>query len=412
MPKTRILFVDDERNVIEGLQRMLRKQRSEWDMSFALNGSEALAKMAELSFDVVVTDMKMPGMSGVELLQYVLERCPNTTRIVLSGHLDEQDSHQASRLAHQFLSKPTDAEALKKAVSRASMMQQSLSDEKMRKLVGSCSTLPSLPKIYNELTEAVRSDKVDAKAVADIISRDVAMTAKLLQLVNSSFFGVGRRISSVRQTVTMLGAMRIKALVLSEHIFKEFKPARPIPGFSISGLWQHSISVAEAARRISLRENQQGDRPDQAFTAGLLHDIGILMLASQHPDGFEDVMTRSKETGNSSTVVEQELFGTTHGQIGAYLLGLWALPKRISEAVAFHHNPSDSPYSGLCAVTAAHTADVLVSQIGPDESELHGYPSTATLDQAYLERVGMANRILDWKECSYEVCQTQMAVQA
>lgn len=411
MSKTRILFVDDEPNVIEGLQRMLRKQRSEWDMSFVLSGPEALAKMAESSFDVVVVDMRMPGMSGAELLQHVVEKYPNTSRIVLSGHGGEHCSHQAAILAHQFLSKPTDADTFKQAVSRACTMQKLVCSERIRKLVGSCNILPSLPDLYIELTKAAQSDSTDAKVIAGIISRDVAMSAKLLQLVNSSFFGVGRQVSSISQAVTMLGMTRIKALVLNEHIFREFKPSKPIPGFSIVGLRNHSFAVAEVARLISMKEHQKGDQTDQAFTAGLLHDIGILMLASHHPDGFEEVIYKSRQFVGPCSTIEEELLGATHGEIGAYLLGLWSLPSKIAEAAAYHHKPCNSSCDGLCAVTTAHTADALLSQFGPAESDLHGYPSTATLDKAYLERIGMVNRLSDWERYSSEVCEKQMVEQ-
>jgi len=410
MPKTRILFVDDEHNVIEGLRRILRKQRG-WDMSFVLSGYEALAKMAESPFDVIVTDMKMPGMSGAELLKHALMQYPNTARIVLSGHADESSSHQAVTLAHQFLSKPADAETIKQAVSRACAMQQLACNKRIRRLVGSCRTLPSLPDLYIELTEAAKSDDADARTIGDIISRDVAMSAKILQLVNSSFFGIGRRVSSVDLTVALLGVIRIKALVLSEHVFREFKPPRSIPGFSIVGLWRHSMAVAEFARLISKREHQTDDRPDQAFTAGLLHDVGILMLASQHPDGFEEMLLRSQQSEAPSPVIEEELFGATHGEIGAYLLDLWALPPRISEAVAFHHHPCTSPYNGLCAVTAVHAADALISRAGEDESKLHGYPITAVLDETYLERLGLADRQSRWGAFLTEVCEKQMVEQ-
>lgn len=410
MPQTRILFVDDERNVLEGLHRMLRKQRGEWDMTFVGSTQEALTLMEESPFDVVMTDMQMPGMGGAEFLQHIIERWPNTTRIVLSGHGGEHCSHQAVKLAHQFLSKPTDADAITQTVSRTCAIQKLVCNEKIRTLAGSCNTLPSLPDLYIQLTDAVHSENADAKAIADIIRHDMAMSAKLLQLVNSSFFGIGRQISSIRQAVTMLGTTRIKALVLSEHVFKEFKPARPIPGFSMTGFWQHSLTVAEAARLISKRENQRGEQPEQAFTAGLLHDIGILMLASKHPDGFEEVIHRSKESSNPPSAIEEELFGTTHGEIGAYLLGLWALPAEIAEAAAYHHKPCDSACNGLCTVAAAHTADALVSQVGPEESVLHGYPGTAILDKTYLERIGMADRLTDWEKCSCEVCERQMAV--
>lgn len=408
--KARILFVDNEPNLIEGLRRLLHKHRNEWSMSFALSGKEALDKMAESPFDVIVTEIQMPGMDGARLLQHVMDKYPNTTRIVFSGDTDQQCSYLAVRLAHQFLSKPTDADTFIQTVSRACMMRELISDETIRTLATRCNALPSPPDLYNKLQEISQAD-CDIKAIAEIVACDVAMSAKLLQLVNSSFFGISRRVSSIHQTVAMLGLVRIKALLLSEYILQQFKSADRIPGFSINGLWRHSFLTAEVARQISLCENQKGDRPDQAFTAGLLHDIGILILASQYPGGFRKIMQESRQSSVPVSVYEEQMFGATHAEIGSYLLGLWGLPPRIAEGVSLHHYPNRTTYDGVCALTATHVADALVSQIGPVESEIHGYPSVTMLDKAYLKHIGLAHRVPDWQQCASTICERQMVGQ-
>ncbi len=409
MSRRRILFVDDEPFVIDGLRRMLRKQRDEWDLAFAGSGTEALACMAQAPFDVVVTDLRMPGMTGADLLERIVEAYPNTARIVLTGQADEDLSSRAANAAHQCLTKPADAQAIKDAVAQACALQEGMRNECVRGLVTVCDTLPSLPTLYLDILEAARSDSTDARQIGTIISRDMGMSAKLLKLVNSSFFGLGRRVSSVEHAVSLLGLMRIKALVLSEKIFKQFQPPRPIQGFSMENLWQHSLAVAEVARLISKSEHQTDDRPDQAFTAGMLHDVGILVLAANMTERFETLLTACSDDPRPIWEVEKEALGVTHGQIGGYLLGLWGLPPRIVEAVALHHDPAVVAYNGLCALTCVHVADALVTRENWIEVDNHIARYQGHLDLDYLQRIKLAHRLDIWSDLADRASQHPLA---
>ena len=409
MSKTRIIFVDDEPSVLEGLRRMLRRQRNEWEMTFVSSGADALAAIGERPFDVIVTDLRMPGMGGDELLQKVFEEYPDTARIVLTGHASSELATGALKLAHQYLAKPVDSDNLKQAVARACAVQQTVSDERIRAAVGGCDALPTLPSLYAEITQAAESQTANAKTLAQIISRDMAMSAKLLQLVNSSFFGIGRRVSSIEQAVALLGMVRIKALVLSESIFKQFALPKKTAGLSVDGLWAHSLLVADVARNISREEGQGGDRPDQAFTAGVLHDVGKLILMSRQTDAFEAILNRAQALRAPLWLIEMDVFGVTHAQIGAYLLNLWGLPPRIAEAVELHHTPSSIAYDGLCALTVVHAANALVGE--QEKPEPSGAASCA-LDMTYLRRTGLEHRHERWREIAAETCEKAMEAEA
>jgi len=408
MSRKRILFVDDEPRVIVGLQRMLRKQRGEWDMVFVNSAEEALAQQEESHFDVIVSDMQMPGMNGAELLECVVKKHPDTARIVLTGNTDEALANRVLRVAHQYLCKPTDAETLKAAVAQACSAPEAVANKQLRALFGKCDTLPSLPSLYVEITQAAERETASAREIADIISRDMGMSAKLLQLVNSSFFGVGRRISSVTQTVALLGILRIKALVLAEGIFEGFAPSRRIDHFSMEDMWRHSLAVARLARVISEAENQGGDQPDQAFNAGLMHEIGMLALACQRTDDFEEVLRQVHEEGKPICRAEKDRFNATHADMGAYLLTLWGLPKGLVEAVALHHTPSKTPSRGFCAVSAVHVADVLVSNRERSESDETPNLFAPELDTTYLDRIGLSHRLDRWKEFAAEATESAM----
>jgi HD-like signal output (HDOD) protein/ActR/RegA family two-component response regulator len=403
MPKVRILFVDDERSILDGLRRMLRKQAGQWEMEFVDSAAEALQKLSAASFDILVTDMKMPEMDGAELLEQVRQRWPDLGRIVLSGHADEAMAVRATRVAHQYLAKPTDPETLKDAITRVKPECGPSSNERVRAVVGKCHQLPGLPTLCAELAQVLESEQANAKMVAGVISRDPAMTAKILQLVNSSFFGIGRRVSSIETAVSLLGTMRIRGLVFREQIFKSFVLSRPIKYFSVEALGHRSLQVAELARMISKTEGQGGDRPDQAFTAGLLHDVGLLLLAC-YSEEFPAVMQIVHDRRVPISEAEMEILEVTHAEMGSHLLGLWGLPPRIVEAVAFHHEPLKVSYEGVCAVTAVHVADALLAQLRePSGPESLGSFISSELCMEYVQRLGLEHRLADWKACALEV---------
>jgi HD-like signal output (HDOD) protein len=391
--KRKILFVDDEPNVLGGLQRMLRSMRHEWEMSFVGGGREALEVLAREPFDVVVTDMRMPGMDGANLLAEVMSRYPKTVRIILSGHSDREVIMKSIGPAHQYLSKPCDADIVKATVVRACALRDLLANETLKRLASQMQSLPSLPSLYLELMTELQSPDSSITRVGEIISQDVGMTAKILQLVNPSFFGVRDHISSPAEAARLLGLDTIRALVLSVHVFSELDQIR-VPGFSPDALWSHSFGVGNVSQRISRTENQEHRVADESLMAGLLHDSGKLVLASNVPDQYAQALTLGRRKNVSELEAEQEIFGTTHAEVGGYLLGLWGLPDSIVGAVAFHHCPSKWLGQVFSPLTAVHVANVLERE--------HSDRGTGTelppIDYNYLSKLGLAGRLPAWRD--------------
>jgi len=208
-----VLFVDDEPLVLQGLKRMLRGEREAWTMRFATSGREALGLLEREAFDALVTDLRMPGMDGEQLLNTVKDRHPHMVRIVLSGGMNQASSFKTVRCAHRYLAKPCDAEALKSALSQALALRRWVDDHRLRELLARLESLPSLPEVYAELLAEIQAPNSSFRRVGDLIARDVGMTAKVLQIVNSAFFGLARRILSPQDAVAMLGYDTLKALV-------------------------------------------------------------------------------------------------------------------------------------------------------------------------------------------------------
>lgn len=359
--KLRVLFVDDEPNILSGLRRMLSGMRSEWDMVFCEGGQEGLKAMETAPFDVVVSDMRMPGMNGAQFLREVQQRYPATVRIVLSGHADRALVDQCIGVAHQYISKPCEADQLRALIRNAARISDLKVDEHVKRLIGSIDQLPSAPDAYLSLMKVLRDEESSFEDIARIISRDMAMTAKVLKLVNSSFFGLRRTIETPLEAVAFLGAETIKGLVLVNGVFEQAKPFR-LNGFTLGDLWEHSLLTSAGAKAICALEGLGPAQQEEAFVGGLLHNLGMLLLANQLPEGYQKVLDMVESEGIGVTVAEQWEFGVGHPELGAYLLGLWGLPSPILEIVSGHHHPADT--GGPCATpaTAVHAVDVFAAE--------------------------------------------------
>lgn len=385
--KNQVLFVDDETLVLQGLQRSMRVMRNEWDMTFLDSAAAALAFMETHPVDVIVSDMRMPAMNGAQLLAEVMKRYPRTVRLILSGHADQDLILQCVGSTHQFLSKPCDPEQLRATVSRAMNLESSLKNERVQQLVARMEHLPSVPSLYSEIVDKMHDPDATLDDIGIIIAKDIGMTAKILKLVNSAFFGLRRQVSSPAEAVAYLGLDTIKSLVLSMHAFSQFEAVKA-GGFSIARLWDHSMQTAAAAKRLTQLELNDRKLMDEAFVSGLLHDAGKTALAFNFPDQYGEILERAAADDAGLLRVEQETFGANHADVGGYLLGLWGLPTPVVEAIALHHNPSLSGGTTFSPLTAVHVANVLV----------HARESaSAPLDEKYLERLQLTHRLGDWR---------------
>jgi HD-like signal output (HDOD) protein len=387
----RILFVDDEPMVLSGLQRSLRVMRSEWEMVFATGGQDALAAMDRQSFDIIVTDMRMPGMDGAQLLEEVQKRAPQTLRMVLSGQSDWDTILRSVNPAHQFISKPCEAEELRSRLIRDFALKDLLQNPNLRELVAKLDFLPSLPKVYLQLNEELRHPEPSLQRVDELVGADMAMTAKLLKLVNSAFFCLPCEVSSASHAVKLLGLDTLRTLVLSAHIFEKFQ-TRLLTADDVQQISDHSLAVGNSARKIATLENSDQTIQDQSFTAGLLHDTGKLILASTLEERYRKVLEHSANADLGLYAAECEMLGCSHAQVAAYLLGLWGLPSPIVEAVAWHHEPS-----GSLSVKFSPLAAVHVATAHHDETNKSRLRDRTRIDAAFLSGIGCADRENVWR---------------
>jgi putative nucleotidyltransferase with HDIG domain len=356
--KKRLLFVDDDLNILDGLRRVLRNQRDQWDMHFAGSGAEALQILEGRPIDIIIADISMPAMNGIELLEHVMDSYPGTIRMILSGRSELDLTAKAVAVTHQYLSKPCDPEILKSVIEQTEGSTTLLQNEQLKCLVAKLGALPSLPLLFREVSKELQSPEASISKAGEIISRDPSMAAKILQLANSAYFGRRRNLSKVTEAVSYLGIDRVAQLLLAISAFAEFRPAET-SSFSIDGLWTHSNSTAMRAKEIAEKQHAPCQTKEDAFTAGLLHDIGKLVLASRLPVEYSKTVQRAESNRMPLWLAEREDFSASHAEVGGYLLGIWGLPNEIVDAAAFHHNPPASVSQDFSVLTAVHAADTI-----------------------------------------------------
>jgi putative nucleotidyltransferase with HDIG domain len=373
----RLLFVDDERSVLDGLQLTLRKQRTQWEMVFCDSGAAALAEFAKGPFDIVVSDMRMPQMDGAQFLTEIRNYAPGTVRMVLSGHADKATMIRALPVAHQILGKPCEPNELRQLIERACRIHTLVNDPHVRTLMMGVSSLPSLPAIYQKLSEALATN-APIKVVAEIVEKDIAMSAKLLQYANSAYFGMPNRVTTVGKAVLFLGVESVRALTLTASVFDQVGTDPRIRA-ELDTLFSHSLQVARVAQKLLPAQAQE------CFTAALLHDIGELVLITKLPKAHAEILEDMAKTGRPRLVVEQEKLGMNHDELGAYLLSLWGLPLGIIEAVANHHAPQVLGETALSLSSAIYFAEGLCE------------PELNPPDLAFAAAIGVADKIDGWR---------------
>ena len=392
--KRRILFVDDEPNILRGLQRSLRPLRDSWIMVFEAGGRKALDRLETESFDVIISDMRMPDMDGGQLLSQVQKKYPKMVRIILSGHADRELTMKSVTSAHQYLSKPCEKKTLVSAVNRACSLRDLMNRKPIRNVVTAIGTMPSLPSLYSNIMETLNSDSASVASVGEIISKDIGMTAKVLQLVNSSFFAMPRHVATPSEAAVILGIDVLKTLVLTIEVFSAYKKTT-MDILPMARIHEHCVNTGVIAMKIAKLEKQDKEVMDNAMIAGVLHDLGRLILAESFPDEYRQVMDRVRKGECMVHEAEAEAFGISHAEIGGYLLGLWALPDNIVEGVMFHHKPSDlvSDRFELCGMV--HIANIMEYY----EYRMPGrWDRLSGLDETYIHQLDLSRRIEFWRD--------------
>lgn len=387
MTAERILFVDDEPNILAGLQRMLRFMRGQWDMRFVDSGRGALDLLAGESYDAVVTDMRMPGLNGAQLLAQVRKAYPTMVRVVLSGHSEMEDAVVICGAAHHVLSKPCEPQSLVAAIRKGLTLRGLLQDDGLSALVSSLPRMPDAPSAYQQ----VLAGKNRPGCTFEDIAATVPVDEPLCTMVRAANFFPDALPDCSHATIRMLSQDALSALLVRNGLDGILKR---IPPELVAGMREHDLRAARAAHRIAGRDGLGLLDQELAVSAALLGSIGISVLADQRPDLVAGIKTLVA-AGQDPAEAEEAILGLRHQSLSAHVLASWEVGWPLVEAVAFSGNPSIGGGGGLDAAGIAHLACCL---IGPPPA--YGRPGpfvpSRSLDRDYLRLIGREDELGAW----------------
>lgn len=387
MPSLTLLIADPDIRVLREMRQMLEPMQPHWTLFFSDNVEEAIRMLEEHTIDVVIADGQLPGVNNRHLLDYVRVRSPRTVRFVMAKEADHDALAETLVIAHQYLPKPCRLQLIMEALQRIDTAQHSADNPVMEQLVRSIGMLPTLPSTYIELMRLIQSPDVSIKELTARIERDFAISVEVLRLVNSGYFSLRQYVTDLQQAVMLLGINTVRSLVQAVAIFSaiETEKTRNMR----QELYMHVVQVSQQARSIGRILNVDSTIQDHISLAAMLHDIGKLIFSSYLSQDYFPTVSLAKATKLPVHQVERQIFGVTHAELGAYLLGLWGFSDDILVAVGFHHDPSrrEGPHNPV--LTAVHLADVLYYQ----QRAAEGQP-LLTVDQIYIDRLPQREQLL------------------
>ncbi len=389
----RILFVEGEPGLGAALVRVLQSSRLEWEVDLVNSGSQAIDAIEFKPYEALICAINLADIPGLQVLKAARDISPQTLRIALASTVYREMGIEAAKYAHQIIIVPTEAEEVVSILQRAFILEAPFVQDDLKKIIARLNKLPSLPALYVAIMEEVQSQHTSVERIGAIIERDPGMSAKILQIVNSAFFGLKQTISNPVQATSFLGVETIRDLALSMSIFAQFN-SQLIKELGLGMLWDHSTTTGFFARTIAHIENQSKNITGDAFTAGILHDVGKLILAENLPRQYYTALRLASSKNKPQFEAEREVFGVSHAEVGAYLLGIWGLPDGVVDTVAYHHTPAKYDSHIYLPLIAVHVANTLDHHLHPRnaQSRVRGF------DMDYLTRLGLSSHLPVWEE--------------
>ncbi len=363
-----------------------------WEAASVSSEADALGQLDQRAFDALLVDFNLASPDASELLNQALEKRPQTPRFLLAHEADLALVAAKVSGPHEILPKPVEAASLKSRIESGVAAQDSKGNESSGDTGTGPSAPPAVPAVYAEVLKALDSQGVTKRQVGEIIAGDANLTSEVLRLTNSTCQGLPSDITDPVEAVELTGFEAVKALVMALRFLAEHSQLKP--GYlSLEKLWQHSTKVAQLARDLMLFETKDRALAAEALVAGLLHDLGKVVLASNFDDLYGRVHSLARKQPVALWDVEKEMFGAHHGEIGACLAGMWNMPSSIVEAAAFHHEPPLGEHQDLTPLAAVHIANVLEHELQPSDEFRVG----PVIHTDFLNEIGLLQRLPVWR---------------
>lgn len=345
----KLLFVDDNQKILNEYAQLLTPFSNKWQGYFARNAKEALDILKTNEIDACLVDYIMPELNGIELLSRIKKNYPKVLRILLASDKDEKLSIRNFNLAHQFLLKPDNFESIRIKLELPLILKNLITNERTLIKLNGEDGIPSLPEIYYKIEKEIFSPEASIHRVVNLIAKDIALTTKIFQLVNSAFVGIAAKITDLHQAINILGLNVVKSVILYEKVFSHLDKKEGLKEI-IETIWNHSLVVSTLSHKLTYHFTQKRELAEEAYIAGILHDIGKIILMN-----IEQNHSKVLEFFNNSASINDEdvkkYYGASHSELGAYALSLWGFSKEIVEAILLHHGtPTINDFNVTSAV--------------------------------------------------------------
>lgn len=394
-----ILFIDSDKSQLDDLKKQLASINKRWEIQFASTSEEAMEHLRTCPFDVIASDFCVEGFAGYELLEEIKTRQPGSIRFIISETINSENCLEYVNYAHQFMTKPYVASELIAKIKKSLRLKNILLNERAAKGVASIEDLPSLPDLYITLERELRKEDVVVSDIGKLIGEDMGMTAGLLKLVNSPFFGLYSKVTKPEQAATLLGLDNLKGLVLGIHMFNSTKDVSL--DFSIAELGAHCQYTALMARAIIKAENGNNKLAEHTFLAGFMHDIGKLVLATSYTEEYSTILSIVREASIPVQEAEKDILGFTHAEVGAYLLAIWGFDEDIIEAIYCHHDPERLGSVDMSPAVAVHVANSFDHELRVTNADYAPH----LLSAEWLEQNEFSAKLPEWLQICAELME-------
>ncbi|NDV25564.1 response regulator [Desulfovibrio sp. JC010] len=394
-----ILFIDADKSQLESLDNELTAMKKRWAIQFASTAEEAMDLLRTYPFDVIASDFCVEGFKDYELLEEIKSRQPGSIRFIISETINSENCLEFMNYAHQFVTKPYVGTELVSKIKKSLRLKNIFLNERAAKGVASIEDLPSLPDLYLTLEKELRKEDVVISDIGKLIGEDMGMTAGLLKLVNSPFFGLYSKVTKPEQAATLLGLDNLKGLVLGIHLFNSTKEVNI--DFSIAELGRHCQYTALMARAIVKAEGGSNELAEHTFLAGFMHDIGKLVLATSYTDEYSTILSIVRDANIPIQEAEKDILGFTHAEVGAYLLAIWGFDEDVIEAIYCHHEPQRLGSTDLSPAVAVHVANSFDHELRVKNSDYA--PHLLAAD--WLEQNDFGPKLPEWLQICAELME-------
>ncbi len=389
--RARLLFIDHDPAVLDAYRQALASMSTLWTIDCVQSKSEAVAAATQNPPDILVAALEADEEKDLDALSQISKAAPHAHAFIAINEERTARLQATLETNWRYLPRPCPADRLLFECQRCLALDSWLENPLIKEIVASRAEFQSLPPLYLKIVSLINSPHASTDQIAEAISTDLAFSSKVLETVNSSFYAFEDKVSDIAEAVSILGLDSIKNLALAIQLFNRAGQSAERHAL-VNELWHHSVSVAVVARRISLYETEDSKSAEEAYSAGLLHDIGKLVLLDAAPEAFAEARHLSRDDSIPLWQAETQTIGCNHAELGAYLLATWDLPEALSEAAALHHQPVNRCRSGFPAVAAVYVANTIVRQRG------NANHPDAIPDQDFLVGIGKTDSWEDWQE--------------